>query len=55
MRSAAHSKVFMQKLLVEALKKAGYNAETDQSENSGHSSAIDIKNNLRVPKPKIKK
>lgn len=25
MRSAVHSKIFMQKLLVQALKKAGYN------------------------------
>lgn len=27
MRSAAHSKAFMQKLLVEALRKAGYKSD----------------------------
>lgn len=34
MRSAAHSKIFMQKLLIHALKKAGYNPDQDQSNDS---------------------
>lgn len=55
MRTAAHSKVFMQKLLIEALKKAGYNADQDQSnDNESNISVIDIKNNLRIPR-KLKK
>ena len=56
MRSAVHSKAFMQRLLVEALKKAGYNAEknaenyTEDTPNS----VVDIKNNLRLPKSRVK-
>ena len=54
MRSAVHSKNYMQRLLVDALKKAGYEKRDEDEENEKISIAGEIRKRIKNQKEKGK-